>query len=406
MEADDRRGIGEGRPGDLGLERWRAVPAAIEIEPDRQIGPTGTQLGQRLDHDVQLIGGREGPGVDEAQDAIGHERALREPPGVEAGEVGRVAHDVDLVGRDADVTEPLGEGVVDRDGSAGGGEREPLLEPERHLRGRARGAREACPEELGHRLVQVEDHRDAGQPEVQRPEHQEVGQGVDLDERIPAPPVGLRDGRRRAYQEVEVLDEVGPQARALVALDVEAVDADAIDDRICRVVLAAERVDVDGPAGTDERLGFAADPRILVVVGVGQHRHGSRHRVERSRGSPGFSATRWLKRGHLPLPSAMGAERRARGGSPSRTSNRVADTKESARAREAPAPEYRAGRCNAASGRPRPPESGQIPPRYRSQRCAAGTCRVPAARSISGRNRRRASAADAPAATRRCLSNS
>ena len=60
----------------------------------------------------------------------------------------------------------------------------------------------------------------------------------------------------------------------LVALDAEPVDPDAVNGAQRGVGVASQREHVDLVAGRHERLGLAADPRILVVVGVDDHRHG------------------------------------------------------------------------------------------------------------------------------------
>ena len=119
--------------------------------------------------------------------------------------------------------------------------------------------------------MEVEDDRDAGQAERQGRKHQEVRQRVDLDQPVPPPPVRTGEREPGAQQEREVLDQVGPQSGALVTLDAEPANVDAFDHLVGRVVRPAQREDVDGPAGGHEGLGLAADARVLLVVGVGDH---------------------------------------------------------------------------------------------------------------------------------------
>ena len=73
-------------------------------------------------------------------------------------------------------------------------DRHPLLQQQQAVGDRVRGAREAAPEELRHRLVEVEEDRHADEPERQAANDEEVRQGVDLDQRRSA----AADGRGRA----------------------------------------------------------------------------------------------------------------------------------------------------------------------------------------------------------------
>jgi hypothetical protein len=61
-----------------------------------------------------------------------------------------------------------------------------------------------------------------------------------------------------------------------VALDVQPVDADALQFTGRRIAIAAQREDLDGPAGADQALRLTPDTRILLVVGVREHGDGSR----------------------------------------------------------------------------------------------------------------------------------
>lgn len=137
---------------------------------------------------------------------------------------------------------------------------------------RVRRPWEAAPEELGHRLVEVEQQRHPGKPQRNGGEGQEVGQAVDLDEPVATAAVGPGEGPAGAKEEREVLAEIDPEPRALMALDAEPPDMNTGDVSLDRVVSPAQGEDVDGMPGSDERFGLAADPRILVVIRVDDHR--------------------------------------------------------------------------------------------------------------------------------------
>ncbi len=161
--------------------------------------------------------------------------------------------------------------VVDRDDGTGEADGSRFLGTQERVPDPARPAAEPAPEELRHRLVEIEDHRDADQPQRQRREHQEVRQRVDLDEPVAPPGVGAGQRERGAHEERHVFDEVGAEAGSLVALDVEPADAHAVDDLADRIVRPAEREDVDLAPGRRQGLGLAPDPGILLVIGVGDH---------------------------------------------------------------------------------------------------------------------------------------
>ncbi len=125
--------------------------------------------------------------------------------------------------------------------------------------------------------MEVEHERDAGEPQRQAGEHQEVRQRVHLDERV-APP-GVGEGRRdrgrgqNATYSARYVAIPAPWWR----LDVEAVEADAVDHVTRRFAGTAQREDVHRAAGGHEGLGLAADARVLLVVGVDDHADGSGH---------------------------------------------------------------------------------------------------------------------------------
>jgi hypothetical protein len=135
----------------------------------------------------------------------------------------------------------------------------------------AGSAGEAHPEELGHRLVEIENQGNASEPEREGGKGQEIWQAVDDDDGVTTP--ALRPDRRPAGspEEREILTQVRPDAGALVTTDRESVEADALDRVLRPVAAAAEREDVHGPTRRDQRLRLPADPRILLVVGMDEH---------------------------------------------------------------------------------------------------------------------------------------
>ena len=128
--------------------------------------------------------------------------------------------------------------------------------------------REAGLEEDRHRFVEIEDDRDPDELERQRGEHEEVRQRRDLDEPEAMAPVRPHGVPGRPEPEPDVLAQVRREAGALVALDVDPVDAHAVELAVGRFVELAQADDEDRAAGRDERLGLAADPRVLLVVAV------------------------------------------------------------------------------------------------------------------------------------------
>ena len=97
--------------------------------------------------------------------------------------------------------------------------------------------------------------RDAGEPQRQRREREEVRQRLDLDERRTGAGGGQsRSGPRRADEECEVLAQVDAEPGALVALDVEPVDARRRRRRRRRVGPARRRprTSTGSPAATSD----------------------------------------------------------------------------------------------------------------------------------------------------------
>ena len=119
--------------------------------------------------------------------------------------------------------------------------------------------------------MEVDDDRHADQAQRQGGEHQHVGDRVDLDQGVAPATMRARQGPAGPGEEVRVLEEVRADPRALVALDVEPVDADAGDDARGLVAVAPEREHVHLAPGGAHGLRLAADPGVLLVVGVDDH---------------------------------------------------------------------------------------------------------------------------------------
>ena len=166
MERDrvlDTALAGDGRP------RLRGIAPAVDVEPDAKLRPGRPQRRDRLDDDVDLVRRRERARVRDPDGAV-----LGERPAVEtaAGRTGRA--------RGCSTTTPtLSPGTPSRISRSAIAwltvttrrrerDRDPLLQQQQAVDDRVRGAREARPEELRHRLVEVEQDRDADEPERQR----------------------------------------------------------------------------------------------------------------------------------------------------------------------------------------------------------------------------------------------
>ena len=122
--------------------------------------------GDRVEDDVELVDRAQRAGVDEPQLAVGHERARRVGAGLEAGQRRGVrARSRALAGgtpipssRSPSASFTVTTALANRQASA-------LLHAEQPPPDRPGATTEAAAEELRHRLVQVEDDRDAGEPQ-------------------------------------------------------------------------------------------------------------------------------------------------------------------------------------------------------------------------------------------------
>ena len=172
---------------------------------------------------------------------------------------------------------------------------------------RVRRTREAGDEELGHRLVQVEQHRDTDEAQRQGGEHEEVRQRVDLHEPEPMASMELDRCPSGSDQEREVLAQVRPEPRSLMALDRQPAHVHAVQDLLRRQLGAAQPEDHDRASARCEQFGLAPDARVLLVVGVDDHQDRPRGPVrERGQGRADQPAPRrstW--RGRVACPAEL-----------------------------------------------------------------------------------------------------
>ena len=202
--------------------------------------------------------------------------------------------------------QPVGHRRVDgEDAVRRGGSRSAPASRSRPVGERVRGAREAHPEELRHRLVEVEDHRHAGEPERQRGEHEEVRQACGPGRARS----GAADGRASRPggpdEEREVLAQVAPRPAPWWRWTSRRWTRTPSSQPSAASPRAARREDVDRPARGDERLGLAPDARILVVVGVDDHRD------RPARPARGLTRSRRSSRRRAGAPGAAGSRGRA-----------------------------------------------------------------------------------------------
>ena len=202
--------------------------------------------------------------------------------GVEPREGWRVGDDRELGRRHAQVEQPIAEGVVH--GHHGAGVAASRAAPARRAAS-ARSARlrprKRLPKNSG---IASCRSRTTGTP-VRRSgsgrEDEEVRQRMDLDEREAPPRRGRAPARRRSDEERQVLAQVDPGAMRPGGAGRRAGGRRPRRWSRARDRRTAEGEDLDAVTGRGERLGLAPDPRILLVVGMGEHRdaprRGGRH---------------------------------------------------------------------------------------------------------------------------------
>ena len=226
---------------------------------------------------------------------------------VEPFERRAVDDDRHLVGRDPEPHQPVPHRLVDGEHVRRERDRQPLLEEQQPMAERVRRPREAAAEELRHRLVEVEQDRDADEAQRQGREHEEVGQRVDLDEResvaameLDRCPSGSDQERRGTRAGTSRGPRPGGAARRAAGR--------ARRPGPPRRQLRAAQPEDHGPAGRrDERFGLAPDARVLLVVGVDDHQDRPRGPVrERGQGRADQPAPRrstW--RGRVACPAEL-----------------------------------------------------------------------------------------------------
>ena len=139
------------------------------------------------------------------------------------------------------------------------------------------GPGESASEEVRHRFVEIDEHGHADQPERDGREDEPIGKGCHLHQRIPTPGLGSDERPGDPDEERHVFGEVGPKARALVPLDVEAAHADAGNLAVGVVTGTTERDDLNRPTRFEDRLGLAPYAGIFLVVGMGDQDDGTDH---------------------------------------------------------------------------------------------------------------------------------
>jgi hypothetical protein len=149
--------------GGLGRECRPTVAAAVDVEHDIEVGPRRHDLRDRRDRDIELVGRGQRPRVDKPQPAVLTERTPWMGADVEPPERRAVDHDRGLGRRNPEPHESVAHRRVDRDRRARQRDRQPLLQQQQAVDEAVRGPGESTPEELRHRLVEVEQHWHADQ---------------------------------------------------------------------------------------------------------------------------------------------------------------------------------------------------------------------------------------------------
>ncbi len=141
-------------------------------------------------------------------------------------------------------------------------------------------------EELGHALLQVEQHARAQQPREEAGEHQHVGQGVDLHDAVAAAQVAGRDDDRRREEEGRVLRGVPRGPAALAVTQRDPVDVQAPETLASGLARVAQADHVDVEAGVGEGVRGPGHPAVPRHVVLAHHAH------------PGTSGARRAPHGH------------------------------------------------------------------------------------------------------------
>src|SRR5437762_3788185 len=121
---------------------------------------------------------------------------------------------------------------------------------------RVRSRGEAALVELRHRLVEIQQQRDADDTQGQRSEGKEVRQAVDLHEVVVEPSMRPRECPGGPDEEREVLPEIHPDPGSLMTLNAKTADSDTGNGRPRFVGDAPEGEYVDLMPGGHQRLGL------------------------------------------------------------------------------------------------------------------------------------------------------
>ena len=130
--------VGDPEARRLGTQPRLRIAATVDRSVDRQPGPVSGHRGDRVEHEVELVCRRQGARVDQPQRPVGHERAGREPGRVEPPEIGCVEDDEHLLARHAERDQAVEQRVVDGQDGRGGADGPALLGTQRPVRERRR----------------------------------------------------------------------------------------------------------------------------------------------------------------------------------------------------------------------------------------------------------------------------
>ncbi len=192
------------RPAREAMARCRRGRTARDGCPDRGGRPRAGRW--RRQRDVELVGRGQRAGVDDPERAVGPERPAR--PSQRGRTGSRLGEFGTIVSLSARTPSPSSRSAIS---SFTGHTRSANAIDSRSWRRSARwtsglcDVREAGPEELGHRLVEVEDDLHPAELERERGEHEEVRQAVDLDHAVVTASMGAGRRPARPDEEAEVL---------------------------------------------------------------------------------------------------------------------------------------------------------------------------------------------------------